>query len=342
MTILQRPDIRRFAAGNDGLPYVFLYESGAAGPSVTVLALTHGNEIAGAWVMSELLERGLRPERGRLALVFANYQAFGEAADSPRRFVDLDFNRVWDRALLDGPGQAWELQRARELRPIFEKSDYLLDLHTTATDDPAFLISTAKRDALALLEKLPEPSHRIIFEQPLHQGLLLIEACGLSDPDNRRIGLVAECGQHLAPASVAVARSVTLDFLETTAVIGRAQRHALWPQELRSDGQPGPGLPDGARQAARAGSLRFTARQMVLARTSDFRFARSFRSFDRVAADEVFAHDGGEPIRAGFEGAVLLMPRSRPQAGGEAVLVAQSEILAARVTSPQRLISPSM
>jgi len=272
--------------------------------------------------------------------VFANYKAFGEPSEPPRRFIDRDFNRVWDPALLDGPGREWELLRARELRPIFEQSDHLLDLHTTATDDPPFLISTAKPEALALVARLPAPARRIVFEAPMHQGLLLIEACGLADPDHRRVGLVAECGQHLASEAVAVARAVTLDFLGATGVLDKAQVAAL-----RAEGASDRSAPDqtpAAEAAAKEPEQVYLARRMVIARTSEFRFARSFRSFDEVELEEIFAWDGDEPVRARFPGAVLLMPRSRPVAGGEAVLLAQSEMLAARATSPQRLISRSM
>lgn len=340
MSSTHRPAIGRFAAGNSGLPFVFLYDSGRSGPAVTVLALTHGNEIAGASVLAELIDAGVRPRRGRLTLVFANYRAFGESSELPRRFIDRDFNRVWDPALLDGPGSDWELLRARELRPIFEQSDCLLDLHTTATDDPPFLISTAKPEALALVAKLPAPARRIVFERPMHQGLLLIEACGLADPDHRRVGLVAECGQHLAPEAVTVARSVTLDFLRATGVLDEAQVDALRAE--RANDRSDPARAPTEQCPATAPEQVYTARRMVIARTGEFRFSRSFRSFDELEPDEVFAWDGAEPLRAGFPGAVLLMPRSRPVAGGEAVLIAQSEMLAARVTSPQRLTSRSM
>jgi hypothetical protein len=62
---------------------------------------------------------------------------------------------------------------------------------------------------------------------------------------------------------------------------------------------------------------------MVFARTGSFRFVRSFRSFEPLSADEVFALDGGVELTAGFEGAVILMPRLKPVQDGEAGLLAE-------------------
>lgn len=305
---IERIDISGFAAGNCGVPFAFSLDSGRTGPVVTVLALTHGNEIAGAVVVAELLASGAHPQCGILNLIFANHRAYGEPGEPARRYVDRDLNRVWDPAMLEAADPAWELRRARELRPLLEASDYLLDLHTTATDDPPFLISTAQPAARRLVDQLSQPSHRVVFERPMHKGLLLIEACGFSDPSSDRVALVAECGHHEAQASVILARELTATFLAATGVLPRVASKSL-------DEVP-------AREAARPQN--FFARRMVMARSETFRFARSFRSFDPIGSDEVFAWDGEFALTAGFADAVVLMPRLKPVQGGEAVLLAQA------------------
>jgi hypothetical protein len=68
------PDIRPWIGGN-ALPGVWSFTAPAPGPHVAVVALTHGNEIAGAVVLDRWLRAGLRPQRGRLSLVFANLDA---------------------------------------------------------------------------------------------------------------------------------------------------------------------------------------------------------------------------------------------------------------------------
>ena len=103
---LEPPNLDRWRAGNDGIPGFVTRESGAAGPHVVVVALVHGNELAGAIVADRLLAAGLRPRRGRLTMGFANLDAFDRfdpREPTASRFVDEDFNRLWDAGVLEGP-----------------------------------------------------------------------------------------------------------------------------------------------------------------------------------------------------------------------------------------------
>lgn len=305
-------DIRPFAEGSTGVPYVHRLETGAPGPSVVVNVLTHGNEIAGARVAERLLLDGPRPRRGRLMIVFANHRAYArvDARDpAAGRSVDRDFNRVWDPALLEGSGDAWELHRARELRPVYGAADALLDLHTTATDDPPFLIATEKPATLALLARMPVPERRILMPEPMHQGRLLVEADEFADPASPRAALVAECGLHRSPTALADAWSITLAFLAATGVV------------------------DGGDTPAAAASRSFRMRRPIIPASDAFRFTRPFVSFDAVAAHETFATEPGHAHAAGFARAVILMPRLRPRAGVEAGFLAEELVPSPRPAS---------
>ena len=55
---LTAPDIGRWVAGNTGVPG-FTTRVRSAGPHVALLAIAHGNEIAGAIVLDRLLRDGL-------------------------------------------------------------------------------------------------------------------------------------------------------------------------------------------------------------------------------------------------------------------------------------------
>lgn len=57
------PDLSPYRAGNTGVEYVHVLESGRPGPSVMVQALTHGNEFCGAIALDFLLKEGIRPGR---------------------------------------------------------------------------------------------------------------------------------------------------------------------------------------------------------------------------------------------------------------------------------------
>ena len=61
---IDAPDIAPWLAGNTGIAGVTSFESGRPGPHVVLLALTHGNEFAGAIALDALLRGGIRPLRG--------------------------------------------------------------------------------------------------------------------------------------------------------------------------------------------------------------------------------------------------------------------------------------
>ena len=97
----------------------------------------HGNELCGAISLDFLFRHRVRPQRGQLTLAFANvaaYHAFDPQHPMAARFVDEDMNRVWSADTLDGPRRSTELLRARELRPIVDRVDFLLDLHSMQHD----------------------------------------------------------------------------------------------------------------------------------------------------------------------------------------------------------------
>ena len=114
---------RPWLEGNTGVRGFTTIRSDQAGPHVVVIALNHGNELAGAIALDALLRRGVRIERGRLTLGFANLDAFALfdiRNPTMSRFVDQDFNRLWDAGVLDGPRRSNELDRAREIRPLVD------------------------------------------------------------------------------------------------------------------------------------------------------------------------------------------------------------------------------
>src|ERR1700744_967092 len=96
------PELRKWEKG--AAPYVHVLESGKAGPTVMVAALTHGNEVSGAVTVDALLAQGLKPRKGTLIFSFNNidaYHSFDPRTPFKSRMVDEVFNRTWGR--LDQP-----------------------------------------------------------------------------------------------------------------------------------------------------------------------------------------------------------------------------------------------
>ena len=210
------PELDRWAAGNAGIPYVWTFPAKAAGPHVVLQALTHGNEVCGAIALDWLLREGFRPLRGTMTVVFANiaaYRAFDHADPFASRCVDEDFNRLWTPDVLDGPRDSVDLGRARTLRPVYDRADYLLDLHSMTDPCPPLALAgpPARRDWNSRSRwPIRSTSSSTTATRPA-------AACATTRsstmPDDPRNSLLIECGQHWERAAPGIARQSTLRLL---------------------------------------------------------------------------------------------------------------------------------
>jgi len=195
---LSAPDITPYAAGNTGIPYVTSFDSGRAGPHVLLNALTHGNEICGAIALDEIFRASVRPAIGELTLSFANvaaYRRFDATDPSASRFVDEDFNRVWDTAVLDGSRASAELTRARELRPLIDSADLLLDIHSMQHATAPLMLAGLSDKCLNLARRVGVPE-LVIRDAGHAAGRRMRDYGGFSDAKSPKAALLVECGQH--------------------------------------------------------------------------------------------------------------------------------------------------
>ncbi len=212
---LTPPDIEPYRAGNTAVEYVTTFDSGVAGPHVLVTAVTHGNELCGAVALDRLFRAGLRPRQGKLTLAFDNvaaYLSFDPRYPVASRFVDEDFNRLWDPATLDGPRQSVELARARALRPFVDAADFLLDIHSMQyATAPLMLAGTLDRSvALARRVGIPE---LIMCDAGHAAGRRMRDYGAFGDPASAKTALLIEAGQHWQRRTAEVATDVMLRFL---------------------------------------------------------------------------------------------------------------------------------
>jgi len=302
---LAAPDIGRWLEGNTGIAGFTTRAARRAGPHVLVLALSHGNEIAGAVTLERLLAADLAPTRGRLTFGFVNIAAF-ERFD-PRnptlsRFIDEDINRVWDDAVLDGPRQSAELERAREIRPMIDSADAVLDLHSMLwPSDPLMLCGeTAKGRALAAGIGAPE---LVVGDRGHASGRRILDYARFAAPDTPYVANLVEAGQHWHPGTVDT-------MLQTVAGLLRhfdmAPAHQVLP----------PALPRGQRFAE--------VTRAVTATTSNFAFVQPWRGGDVIPRrNTLIALDGAAEIRTSYDDCLLVMPSLRPSRGHTAVRLAR-------------------
>lgn len=297
---LAAPDITRWRAGN-ALPGVWSFDSGVQGPHLCIVALTHGNEIAGAILLDRLLREGLRPLRGRLSLIFANLDAFSRFdVNDPTasRFLEEDLNRVWDIATLEGPRRSSELRRARALRPVFDTADVILDLHSMLWPaDPLFLVG-GPQASVQLAMQMGDPA-LVVADHGHQAGRRLIDYARFAVPGSGRRGLLLEAGWHWEVETVTRMEAAARRMLALTGVV------------------PGPLPASAAPRLARV-------TRTITVRTADFTFTQPWRGGAIIPQrGTLIATDGDEEIRTPHEDCMLVMPSLITQPGLTAVRLAK-------------------
>lgn len=313
---LARLDLRPYARGNVGIPYVWQIDGLRPGPHVWINALTHGNEVCGAYAIVDLLRRRFTPKRGRLTLSFANADAYQtHSADFPlgQRYLDEDLNRVWNR--LDRPAQTREARRAQAFRPIADSADVLLDIHamTHPTEPLAILGLAANRAAVEraqmLAMRLGFP--RLFVADGGHQsGTRLRDYGGFAAADGERTALLVECGGWWEKRSADHAIEIT--------------RRLLYALGL-SDDAPGE---MGAATADDKPLRLIETVETVTARTENFAFVKRFKGDEIIErAGTVIAHDGSRPVVTPVDHCFLMFPDANPRPGLTAVRLCRVQAL---------------
>jgi predicted deacylase len=295
-------DLSPYADGNCGIPWCLSFSASAPGPHVVLNALMHGNELSGAIVLHRLLQHGLRPRRGRLSFCFANVtacQRFDPTNPTSSRFVDEDLNRVWSPLQLDGRSHSLELDRARQLRPLYESADLLLDLHSMQQDSPPLILSGPAARGSALAESVGLPAW-IVADTGHVTGRRLIDYARFAGPGGTAAAILAECGQHWLPETVAVANAITGRFLLAAGCVD-------------IDDLPEPPPPPAAQ-------TRIAVTHAITAQSDAFEFVQPYIGMERIArARTIIAHDDGQPVLTPYDDCVLVMPGREVRFGQTAV-----------------------
>jgi predicted deacylase len=300
------PDISKHVAGSSGIAYVHTFDSGQPGPHVMINALTHGNEVCGAIVVDALLRAGLRPRRGRLTLSFANvaaYLRFDPAQPDAARFVDQDFNRVWTAKVLDDTARrSSELDRAREMRPVIDCVDALLDLHSMHEKSAPLIVAGPLAKGIELSLRVGAPA-TVMCDEGHPEGRRMRDYEGFGETGSPKNALLVECGQHWERAAVAVARDVTARFLQVSGVVDAQDLPEDWilasPQVMHV--------------------VRVT--EPVVATSMDFRFADAYTGLEIIAqAGTVIGWSEGEAVRTPYDNCMLVMPSVRQLRPGVTVV----------------------
>lgn len=301
---LSAPDISPYRAGNTGIDYATTFDSGKPGPHVMVNAVTHGNELCGAIAVDYLFRNDIRPLHGKLTLSFANveaYLSFDPANATASRFVEEDFNRLWSEEVLDGPRDSVELRRARQMRPLIDSVDYLLDIHSMQHPTAPLMLCGPLDKGIALARALKHPEI-VVSDKGHAAGKRLRDYRFFGDPGDPRNALLIECGQHWEKSSETVALDNALRFLGHYGMIDRAtmDRHLstqnLPPQQVIQVTDP------------------------ITVKSDSFRFIADYKGLEVIEKKgSLLGYDGDEPVYTPHDRCVLIMPSRRLTKGQTAV-----------------------
>ena len=301
---LNPPDISAYRDGNTGVDYVHQFDSGKPGPHVMLSAVVHGNELCGAIALDHLLKNKVRPLQGKLTLAFMNVAAFlSFDPENPTfsRFIDEDFNRLWTKDVLAGNRDSVELRRAREVHPIVDTVDLLLDIHSMQTTTFPLIVAgpLAKGRDFASQFGITE---MVVSDSGHKAGRRMRDYEGFANPESPKNAMLIECGQHWEVSSSELAIAAAWRFLSMTVVISEetAVPHlSAHPQ---------------VKQKFVEVSGPYTIK------TDSFRFVERYVGLEVIpAAGTIIGYDGEEALKTPYENCVLIMPSRRQLPGDTAV-----------------------
>lgn len=285
-------DISAYRAGSGNIDYVTTFDSGKPGPHVMINALTHGNEVCGAHALCFLFENKIRPVRGRLTLSFANvaaYLRFDPAAPFDSRFVDEDFNRLWSREVIEGSSNSVELARVRQMRPLIDTVDLLLDIHSTSLPNAPMLLCGATRQGLDLARAVGYPA-QVVVDSGHVSGRRLRDYGPFGDPDSPKASLLVECGRHFEKSAAVTAIETALRFLEYCDIAGPSISSLM----------PTVALPK---------QIVTEITEVITIASERFAFERQLDGFEIIPrAHTLIARDGEIEYRTPYDHCVMVMP----------------------------------
>ena len=301
---LEAPDISPYQKGNTGVDFIHQIDSGKSGPNVMISAVVHGNELCGAIALDHLLRNEVRPMRGKLSLAFMNveaFQNFDPMKPKDSRFVDEDFNRLWTKEVLEGGRDSKELRRAREVRPMIETVDLLLDIHSMQTALKPLMMAGPLEKGRDFAKQIEIPEY-VVTDWGHRAGRRMRDYEGFSDPKSSKNSLLIECGQHWQTSSADLAIASAWRFLWKNEIISKEQASVFQTETMPE------------KQKFIEVSVPYTIQ------TDSFQFADKYMGLEVIEkAGTVIGYDGKDEVTTPYDSCVLIMPTLRQSPGTSAV-----------------------
>ena len=291
-------------AENDIFPERFIHKilGKPHQPTCVFIGGIHGNEPSGIvaiqHVFDTIEQEGIEV-KGSIIGLRGNLQAIALG----KRFLTHDLNRVWTQKKLDELSKDSKVAEAKEMAEIKQYLDstianataslYFVDLHTTSSHSPPFVILDDTIRNRTLANAMPIPKVLGFLEQL--QGTIL----GYYG-DKGPVTLVIEAGQHVEHSSEQRHIAAIWVVLVETGIISKKQAPFKESVELlKQASQPFPEVVE-------------TIKRYGLAINDAFEMQPGFENFCTVQEGQLLAHHNNIPVLADSK-SMLFMPLYQKQ-----------------------------
>jgi succinylglutamate desuccinylase len=240
------------------------FDSWIEGPTTSIMAWVHWNEIAWILAMNELYEK-LHIVRWKVFFILANLEAISRWTRFYERNMNTCFRKWWSWV-------SYEERRVREIIPLLERSDYLLDLHNTLNTENSipFLIS----EYPDIWKHFEVPIITSWFDQ-LHPW-----ASDWFMNSIWKVWICLESWSIYDPVSYSRALDAVMNFLRFTGNIEWDPLEHKWATNIVFD-------------------------YIYINKSMNFQFIKQFKDFEKVRKWQLIARDDGTEIFSEKDGYIL-------------------------------------
>lgn len=269
------------------VPDIKIFHGKKPGKTSVIMAGAHGNEVCGINTFKDIFPK-FSIEFGTVIFILGNLKAIKKNV----RFIDFNLNRAFLPVSKYSKDikKTYEYKRAQEIKKILNKSDALLDIHSTLNDSDPFII--CENNAFNIASYLPKEFKRVVcgfeeIEPGATDGYML---------SKRKIGICIECGQHNSKKADKLAKDSIFSFLNI-----RGHINSLKLKNVKN------------RENVQMNFIYYT-------KTDSFVLAKKFYDFEKIKKGTFIGIDGEEKIFAPKD-CVIVFAHDRNKKGEEVYLL---------------------
>lgn len=269
------------------IPDIKIFHGKKPGKTSIIMAGIHGNEVCGINAIKDIISN-FSIESGTVIFIFGNPEAIKKNV----RFIDFNLNRAFLPVSKYSKEikKTYEYKKAQEIKKILNKSDALLDIHSTLNDSEPFII--CEKNAFEITPFLPKEFKRIVY------GLDSVEPGAVDGYmlSRGKIGICIECGQHNNSTALKIAKDAIFSFLNKLGHINN-----LKLKNIKN------------RENVQMNYIYYT-------KTNSFILAKKFYDFEKIKKGTFIGTDGKEKISAPYD-CVIVFAHNRGKKNEEAFLL---------------------